>query len=110
MSIEDFLVGFEDVLATDDTPKAKRTPLELEVWRRIKLSIAAYSYEFWDDSIISDAEFDQMSREVNPSVKTGNKKMDKFFKEEFDPSTGSWIHRHPELNKIQRLYETYYRK
>ena len=102
MNIEDFLA--------DDTPGIVRSPQEIEVWRRIKLSIAAYAYEFCDNSIMSDAQFDEMCNDINPLVKTGNKVMDKFFKEKFDPSTGQWIHQHPELDRIKHLYETYYNK
>ena len=103
-------MSIEDFLAEDDTPAIVRTPQEIEVWRRIKLSIAAYAYEFCDNSIMSDAQFDEMCNHINPLIKTGNKVMDKFFKEKFDPSTGQWIHQHPQLDKIKHLYETYYNK
>lgn len=82
--------------------------VEKEVRRRIKLSIAAYAYEFKDSEIITDAEFDKMCKQVDVNIDTGNKKMDSYFKKIFDPSTGQWIHRHPELNKIAQLYERFY--
>jgi len=85
-------------------------PVELEVWRRIRLSVAAYAYEYLDESIMSDAEFDKMCREVDLKIDTGNKKMDNFFKKHFDPSTGQWIRKHPELNKIADRYIRYYKK
>jgi hypothetical protein len=103
-------MNIEDFLAEDDKPAIVRTPQELQVFLRIKLSIAAYAYEFCDNSIMSDAQFDEMCGDINPLIKTGNKVMDKFFKEKFDPSTGQWIHSHPELDKIKHLYETYYNK
>lgn len=76
---------------------------------RIRLSVAAYAYEICNDSIMSDSEFDQQSLLIDPSIETGNPKLDKFFKEEFDPSTGQWIHKHPELNGIVRIYKNYYK-
>lgn len=82
--------------------------VEKEVKRRIKLSVAAYSYEFLDVSVISDAEFDKMSLEVDVSVKTGNELMDNFFKNYFDASTGQWIRKHPQLDLISKLYKLYY--
>jgi hypothetical protein len=85
-------------------------PVELEVWRRIRLSVAAYAYEYLDESIMSDAEFDKMCREVDLKIDTGNKKMDNFFKKHFDPSTGQWIRKHPELKKIADRYARYYKK
>lgn len=75
---------------------------------RIRLSVFAYAYEFANESLISDAEFDALCLQVDPSIETGNAKMDKFFKEQFNPSTGQWIHKHPELAKIVHLYKKYY--
>ena len=84
------------------------TDVEYQRWLRIRLSIAAYAYEIKADSIMDDAEFDSLSLEVDTSIKTGNKKMDKFFETEFDPSTGQWIHKHPELKRIAELYGKHY--
>jgi predicted small secreted protein len=82
--------------------------VEREVRRRIKLSIAAYAYEVANNEIMSDAEFDKMCLAVDLKVDTGNKLLDSYFKENFDPSTGQWIHKHPELDKIANLYRNYY--
>jgi hypothetical protein len=94
----------------DDDPVVWGSNIEKEVRRRIKLSVAAYSYEMLDESIMSDAEFDKMCLEVDLKVDTGNKKMDSYFKKNFDSSTGQWIRKHPELDKIADLYERYYKK
>jgi hypothetical protein len=75
--------------------------------RRVSLSVAAFAYEFENTSIISDAKFDSESRKINPQISTGNSKLDGFFREHFNPSTGSWIHKHPELKKVQLIYENY---
>jgi NAD-dependent DNA ligase len=80
-----------------------------EIRNRIKLSVAAYAYEMEDDSIMSDADFDNLCREIKVNESTGNEKMDNFFKTEFNPSTGQWIHKHPELNKIAEIYKKYYK-
>jgi hypothetical protein len=84
--------------------------VEKEVRRRIKLSVAAYAYEMLDESIMSDHDFDKMCLQVDLKVDTGNKKMDSYFKKNFDPSTGQWIRKHPELDKIADLYVRYYKK
>lgn len=84
--------------------------VEREIRLRIRLSIAAYAYEMADDSIMSDGDFDQLCKKVDLSVKTGNRKMDAFFKKHFDPSTGQWIHNHPDQSKLRHLYEKYYKK
>lgn len=79
-----------------------------EIRRRIKLSVAAYAYEVMDDSIMSDADFDEQCKLVDVLKSTGNKKIDNFFRKHFDASTGQWIHKHPELDKISELYRKYY--
>jgi hypothetical protein len=76
---------------------------------RVRLSVAAYAYEMESDSIMSDHDFDAKCKEIQPKIKTGNKKLDKFFSEEFNPSTGQWIHKHPELDKIKQIYLKYYK-
>jgi hypothetical protein len=103
-------MNIEDFLEKEPSTTIERTAQEIQIWLRIRLSIAAYAYEFCDNSIMSDAQFDRMCDGIKPSIKTGNKLMDKFFKEKFDPSTGQWIHQHPELDKIKHLYETFYNK
>ena len=86
------------------------SPVEKERRLRIKLSVAAYAYEYMDDSIISDGEFDKLCLQVNKKIDTGHKVCDNYFKQHFDPSTGQWIRHHPELDKIAILYERYYKK
>jgi NAD-dependent DNA ligase len=75
-----------------------------ETRRRIRLSLAAFSYEFYDHSLVSDAEFDALAKEIDLSVKTGNRKLDNFFQKHFNPDTGMWIRKHPEKNKLEHLY------
>ena len=86
------------------------SPVEKERRLRIKLSVAAYAYEYKNESIMSDAEFDKLCLQINKTVDTGHKVCDNYFKQHFDPSTGQWIRKHPELDKIAKLYERYYKK
>jgi len=37
-----------------------------EIQNRIRLSVAAFSYEYQSDSIMSDSEFDELSKQINP--------------------------------------------
>lgn len=80
------------------------SPVEIERRRRIQLSIAAFAYEFMNESLISDAEFDAAALLVQPEMDTGNPLLDNFFRTEFSPSTGMWIRRHPELGKVEDKY------
>ena len=81
-----------------------------EIRNRIRLSVAAYAYEYMDDPIMSDTEFDQLALKINPNEKTGNRKLDNFFKKHFMPDTGMWIHQHPEKEKLKYIYKEYYKK
>lgn len=85
------------------------SPVEIERWRRIRLSVAAYAYEYEDDSIMSDAAFDSLSQHINLSVDTGNPKLDNFFRENFNPDTGMWVRKHPEKSKLKHIYDTYWK-
>ena len=80
-----------------------------EIRNRIKLSIAAYAYEFLGESIMTDHEYDELSLKINPNEKTGNDMMDEFFKTQFQPDTGMWIRSHPEIKKLEYLYKKYYK-
>jgi hypothetical protein len=84
-------------------------PTEVEKQRRIRilLSIYAYAYEFKDRSIVSDADYDHLALQVDTSIGTGNKKLDKFFKKEYNAYTGQWIHDHPEKDKLEAIYTQY---
>ena len=85
------------------------TGINPEIRNRIVLSVAAYAYEFESDPIMSDHAFDELSKKINPSKKTGNHLMDTFFSKYFQPDTGMWIRNHPELKKVEYLYNTYYK-
>ena len=82
----------------------ERTLKEIETWRRIHLSVAAYAYEYLDDTIMSDEEYDRMSRQIDVSIDTDNEQMDKFFRTEFEPDTGMWIRKHPDKEGLKRIY------
>lgn len=73
--------------------------------RRIQVSLWAYAYEFENVSMVDDATFDREARLINPSIETGHERLDEFFREHFDPSTGMWVHNHPQLAKLRQLYQ-----
>lgn len=81
-----------------------------EIRNRIRLSVAAYAYEFEAESIMTDQQFDDLANSINPSVETGNDLLDEFFRTEFVTFSGVWIHSHPEIEKLRHLYHKYYKK
>jgi hypothetical protein len=85
------------------------SPIEVERRNRIRLSVAAYAYEFENDSIMSDGDFDSLAETIDLQISTENEKLDEFFKAHFSPFTGQWIHDHPELEKLKTIYNRYFR-
>jgi NAD-dependent DNA ligase len=77
---------------------------EVERRNRIRLSIFAYAYEFDDDPLISDAEYDRLSYLIKTDRSTGNEMLDDFFRKHFQSHTGQWIRIHPELDKVRALH------
>lgn len=82
------------------------TRVEKERRRRIMLSLWAYAYEFEARPLVSDAVFDAECLKVDKTIKTG--RLDDFFEKVFQAHTGMWIHSHPELDKVKKLYERLY--
>lgn len=72
---------------------------------RIILTLSAYTYEFLSETIMSDTDFDAGCNLVDLKVSTSRPDLDKWWRENFDPSTGMWVCHHPEINKINDLYK-----
>jgi hypothetical protein len=81
---------------------------EREVRQRIVVSVAAYAYEIADTPIMSDSMFDWNVSQVRPKLGTCHPIVDEFFASRFSPMTGMWIHEHPELDGIKRIFTRYY--
>lgn len=77
--------------------------VEEERRRRIRVSCWAYAYEFDDAPLVDDATYDQEARLIDPKIETGHERLDEFFREHFDPSTGMWVREHPQLAKLRQL-------
>lgn len=76
-----------------------------EAERREYVAIAAYAYEILNFSLISDAEYDAECLKIDVHVDTGDAMLDQWFRENFNPSTGMWIWRHPYYERIGRIAE-----
>lgn len=84
-------------------------PVSEEIRRRILLSIWAYAYEFEAISLVDDFTYDQEALKVNLDLNTSyegrnNSEIDKWFKENYNASSGMWIRNHPNLKRIKELY------
>lgn len=83
--------------------------VEIERKNRIKVAVAAYAYEIKNDPFMSDDEFDRLCESIRPEMKTGNRKLDNFFRNKFEKQTGMWVHMHPEKRKLDFYWEKYYK-
>lgn len=83
----------------------QRSIIEQEVKRRIDIAVWAYAYEVMDAPLVDDSVFDLECMFVDLTVRTGNVVMDTFFEQEFNPSTGLWILKHPNIEGVKRIYK-----
>ncbi len=79
--------------------------VEIEIRKRIRLSVAAYAYEIHSDPIMSDQEFDKLAQSVDLKIDTGNSEMDEWFRSNFQSYTGQWIHNHPCQKRLEEIYQ-----
>jgi hypothetical protein len=84
------------------------SPVEIEVRRRIKVSVGAYAYEVANTPIMSDADWDRLAAQIDRRAGTCHPLLDEFFATQFSPMTAMWIHNHPELEGIKRTFDRYY--
>ena len=89
-------------------PQYQPTPLEIEVRRRIRVSVGAYAYEIANKPIMTDADWDWQAAQIDRFVGTCHPLLDEFFIVEFSPMTAMWIHNHPELSGIKRIFDRYH--
>lgn len=82
--------------------------VEKQIKLRMRVSLAAYSYEFLSYSIMDDATYDKLCEDINTSMKTGNPTMDFFFKRVFATHTGMWIHSHPNPCRLKEILLKHY--
>ena len=81
-----------------------------EIRNRILISVYAYAYEFLDESLIDDYEYDKLAQEIDVNISTNNMMLDKFFNDCYVSYSGSWILKHPEIEKIVEIYNKYFKR
>lgn len=67
------------------------------------LAVWAYAYEIMGETLVSDHHFDDECRKVNLLQPTGNKQMDAWFKKNFEPCSGMWVHNHPNKKRLAEM-------
>lgn len=84
----------------DDGDSLYNDTVDLETRKRIKLSVAAYAYEFLSTQLMSDSEFDALAYSIDLKIDTRRPELDAWFRRNFEPHTGMWIYGHPEKSKL----------
>ena len=79
--------------------------INAETRKRIRVALAAYAYEINSNPIMNDGEFDELAKSIDLSIDTRRPDLDKWFRENFQSHTGSWIHSHPEKEKLEWILE-----
>lgn len=75
-----------------------------ETRKRVRLTVAAWAYEKHNDPIMSDAEYDQLALSIDLRKTTSRPDLDDWWRENFNPSTGMWVFRHPEVDIVEKAY------
>jgi len=77
----------------------------LERKKRMNVLLWAYAYEMRDDSLVDDFHFDRVCREIDLSIDTDRPDLDEWFRDNFDPCTGSWIYYYPHTAALELKYD-----
>ena len=78
---------------------------EEETNLRIRILMSAWQYENGYEPNLNDSEFDAMCARVDVKKKTSRPDLDIWFKENFNPDTGMWIHSFPEKDRLKKIHE-----
>lgn len=89
----------------NQTPRTGDMTVHEETRRRIRVAVAAWAYEVHNDPIMSDAEFDELARQIDLDQSTARGDLDEWFANHFHPDTGIWVHDHPEKDGLERVYQ-----
>jgi hypothetical protein len=112
MTFEIYITEMTINQSTEDSVEADLYSEKIctETRNRIRLSLAAYAYEILNKPIMSDADFDQLSKQIDPNQGTRRPDLDKWFRENFNCHTGMWIHDHPEKERLRQILTAYFHK
>ena len=76
--------------------------------------MAAWLYEIGSregmtGEMMTDHQYDAECLKIDLTVNTPRPDLDKWWRENFDPCTGQWIHNHPEHDRLEELCRKYHR-
>lgn len=77
---------------------------EEEEHRRIKIALWTYAKHYHKKHLVSTAQYEKEIHLLNLNIKTNRKDLDKFYKKVFNPNSTDWITKHPEIDRIIKIY------
>jgi hypothetical protein len=78
-------------------------PCPFEKAKRIRVAVWACAYELFNTSLVDDYTYDKLCKEINLEKVTDRPDLDRWFKENFSPDTGLWVHQHPDLDRLEEI-------
>lgn len=81
---------------------------EIERDRRNVISVATFASEIADTPIWRPSQWSYHAEKIDREIGTGHPVLDEFFRYQFSPMSGVWIHEHPELATIESTFTRYY--
>lgn len=96
MNLDQFFVD-----EIDSSPYSERVCQETR--KRIRVAVAAWAYEVLEQTIMSDSEFDELAKSIDLSIDTRRPDLDKWFRKNFQPYTGSWVYGHPDRQRLDHI-------
>lgn len=70
------------------------------------MAVWAYAYEFESDNLVEDHVFDAKCMKIDVSISTDRPDLDEFFRKNFEPHTGMWIRKHPNVPRLKAIYDS----
>lgn len=81
--------------------------LRTEVFRRKQIAAVTFGVEIRGVALMLETDWDGIAQRIDTSLGTCHPVLDEFFRARFSPLTTSWIHEHPELDGIARMFDRY---
>lgn len=75
----------------------------VETWVRIRVSIYALAYEYYNVSLVSDEKYDFLASTVNLTNTTKRPDLDEWFINNYSPDTSIWVWNRPEINQLHYI-------
>jgi len=85
-------------------PTRKTKVQQKQYMLRTTVAYMAFLYEIKFDSPMPDLEWDALALKVDVTQSSGDIELDKWYKENYDPNTGSWIYSHPHKDQFEEYY------